>query len=86
MKVCKSCGYENKDDAKYCAQCGTKLEPSKKYLCPNCHNYVLRNEKHCTNCGIELNWLSDELLLTTPIIVKNSEKEINKSNIEKTIY
>jgi len=47
---CSSCGFENKDGAKFCAECGSKLS----LKCPSCGSDVETGEKFCTECGHEL--------------------------------
>jgi len=59
--VCKNCGQALKNDSKFCAACGTKVEEvvveevqavSEK-LCPNCQA-VVGEAKFCNSCGTSL--------------------------------
>jgi len=55
---CSNCGAQNKDNNKFCVNCGVKLEkqqnPSSKY-CPECGTENQLKNKFCINCGSELN-------------------------------
>ena len=47
---CPKCGFENKESAKFCAECGSKLS----LKCPSCGSDVEAREKYCTECGHNL--------------------------------
>jgi hypothetical protein len=55
---CNNCGIENKDDAKFCANCGSELqrleEPKNTKTCFNCGFENTRDAKFCASCGVEL--------------------------------
>lgn len=51
---CPSCGTENKDGAKFCNNCGCKLEVEKP-RCPGCGTENAPGAKFCNNCGTPLN-------------------------------
>ena len=53
---CPKCGYENRDSAHFCSECGADLS-TEKFLCPQCGDNVNKGEKHCSNCGKELAWV-----------------------------
>ena len=43
MKICPNCNFSNKDNAKFCAKCGSTLvnvEVDEGIYCPNCHTKV----------------------------------------------
>ncbi len=44
---CTGCGHENAAEAKFCLQCGTKLEN----LCPQCEKVLPPSARFCNNCG-----------------------------------
>ena len=50
MKQCPVCHYENKDNTKFCVNCGTKFE-NDKYCCPKCGYESKSLVKFCTSCG-----------------------------------
>ena len=50
MKQCPVCYYENKDNTKFCVNCGTKLG-NDKYCCPECGYESKSLVKFCTSCG-----------------------------------
>ncbi len=49
---CPKCLYRNPLDAKYCCNCGDKLQKSR--TCMNCGNENDGNAKYCTKCGSRL--------------------------------
>ncbi|MGE0821323.1 MAG: zinc-ribbon domain-containing protein [Candidatus Binatia bacterium] len=44
---CLQCGHENPDGAKFCGECGAKLE----LLCPSCGKGNPPVNKFCYECG-----------------------------------
>jgi len=53
---CPTCGTENKKEAKFCMNCGTKLENPEKEAqkterCPVCGADVSNHAKYCIACG-----------------------------------
>jgi len=48
--VCPSCGSQNPEGNKFCAQCGGSLQP-KGIKCPNCGTENSPSNKFCVNCG-----------------------------------
>lgn len=49
---CASCGAEVNANAKFCSECGAKVEKNK--FCSNCGKQVKANAKFCTECGNKL--------------------------------
>jgi DNA-directed RNA polymerase subunit RPC12/RpoP len=59
---CPECGTPINYGAKFCSNCGNKLnwveQPSSvtQYYCPSCNAPVMLNAKYCNNCGSPLSW------------------------------
>ena len=51
--ICKNCGKELADNAKFCGGCGSKIEaePANENTCPACGAPVPANAGFCTICG-----------------------------------
>src|SRR5215510_7248229 len=47
---CPQCEHENKDGAKFCNECGNKLE----VVCPACATLNSPGSKFCNECGASL--------------------------------
>lgn len=47
---CKSCGAALAPGAKFCLECGTKVEVAQKVICPHCGTTV-QGGKFCPECG-----------------------------------
>ena len=45
--LCSSCKTDNPDDAAFCEQCGSKLEP----ICPACKAEINPGSRFCRKCG-----------------------------------
>jgi class 3 adenylate cyclase/tetratricopeptide (TPR) repeat protein len=50
VTVCSNCGAENRDDAKFCGECGAGLA----VLCPTCSTPNEPGRKFCYECGASL--------------------------------
>jgi len=50
---CLKCGTENLSTAKFCSNCGEKLE-TQPIICPNCKTENVPGSKFCSNCGTSL--------------------------------
>jgi class 3 adenylate cyclase/tetratricopeptide (TPR) repeat protein len=48
---CPQCGFENREQVRFCEECGTKLE----LACPTCQAPVPPGRKFCGQCGHPLN-------------------------------
>jgi len=48
--ACPKCGAQNKVGAKFCGECGDKLETGMK-RCPNCNTENVATAKFCNGCG-----------------------------------
>lgn len=53
---CTHCGYDNGEDARFCAQCGNSLVPK----CPSCHAPVEYSHRFCQQCGTSLPWAKNQ--------------------------
>ena len=51
---CPECRHENPDDAKFCNECGHKLE----LACPECGKVNPLGSRFCNECGHNLSLLS----------------------------
>jgi class 3 adenylate cyclase/tetratricopeptide (TPR) repeat protein len=47
---CPQCQFENREGAKFCKECGTKLD----LTCPQCGNILSPNSRFCDECGFRL--------------------------------
>jgi class 3 adenylate cyclase/tetratricopeptide (TPR) repeat protein len=55
MMKCPKCQFENPETARYCVECGDKLE----IICPNCGFINSPSFKFCADCGQNLSLLSE---------------------------
>lgn len=59
-EICKNCGTHLQKGAKFCQNCGAKVEDAPSELknkvdfCPNCGQAVDHEEEFCQNCGTNL--------------------------------
>lgn len=58
VNYCKNCGTVISDTAKFCPECGTKIERELK--CANCGTLLAENAKFCMECGFKVDF-SEEL-------------------------
>ncbi|MBC8234065.1 zinc ribbon domain-containing protein [bacterium] len=47
---CPKCQYENREEAKFCRQCGTALE----IICPKCQHRNEPDARFCDECGAKI--------------------------------
>jgi class 3 adenylate cyclase/tetratricopeptide (TPR) repeat protein len=47
---CPACHLDNRDAARFCLYCGTRLEKT----CPHCQHVLLPQAKFCDQCGVSL--------------------------------
>jgi len=47
---CPKCQHENREEAKFCEECGEKLQ----HKCPNCDAELRPNAKFCDECGTKV--------------------------------
>lgn len=50
--ICKKCGQELPSGAKFCTNCGEKIEETSEFkVCPKCGAKCKKDAKFCTTCG-----------------------------------
>ena len=47
---CPKCNHENREEAKFCEECGQKLS----LICPKCGSELRENAKFCDKCGTKI--------------------------------
>ncbi|MGD9046171.1 MAG: adenylate/guanylate cyclase domain-containing protein, partial [Desulfobacterales bacterium] len=48
--LCPKCQFDNREGAKFCKECGAKLE----LVCPKCDESISPDSKFCDECGYDL--------------------------------
>lgn len=48
--TCKKCGAKIPGNAKFCLECGEKVEKEEMIICPHCQEHTVKG-KFCLNCG-----------------------------------
>lgn len=52
---CSKCGFELSEDAKFCTECGTKVEDKKDSIfCENCGSKMNKDSLFCSECGTKV--------------------------------
>lgn len=56
MVICQNCGFESKDNAKFCAKCGSEINNQENdvhltIFCSNCGFEMDSGIRFCPNCG-----------------------------------
>lgn len=84
MIKCEKCGKENQDNAKFCNNCGAKIEIHEDvYICSKCGGEVRGKPRFCTNCGAKLVYAEGEKdALAIPKVSKGAKAEVSKK-VEK---
>lgn len=63
--ICKKCGQEIPAGAKFCTNCGEKIEDTSEFkICPKCGEECRKDAKFCTNCGANFDNIENKI--TTP--------------------
>ena len=52
--ICKECGRENVENAKFCRYCGANLLP--EMFCTNCGKAIKPGKKFCSGCGAKVEY------------------------------
>ena len=60
--TCPSCGHENRDGRKFCAECGSPLAAA----CPSCGASNEPGEKFCGECGAALTGAAPQVTIAAP--------------------
>jgi class 3 adenylate cyclase/tetratricopeptide (TPR) repeat protein len=55
--ICPSCNFQNREKAKFCTECGAKLE----LVCPKCENKLRLEAKFCDECGQKVSEIAKEV-------------------------
>ena len=78
--ICEVCGTELSKDAKFCRNCGWKVEysdvvPVSTAICRNCHSPLTGNEKFCGVCGarVDEEENKEELLETEDLQIEQTD-------------
>lgn len=53
-KACPKCGVMNKQNAKFCFECGEKLPAKTEKFCPECGTKLSARTKFCPECGTKI--------------------------------
>ncbi len=53
-KACPKCGAMNRQNAKFCYECGEKLPSKKEKFCPECGTKATGSAKFCAECGTKI--------------------------------
>lgn len=69
---CENCGFENIENAKFCINCGTKLDG--QVLCPKCAHYVSPDLTECPHCGNKIPHKVNEK------VDEKKEEKVNKTD------
>lgn len=79
---CKSCGFDNEGNSKYCSRCGSHLAQlsNKKVYCTECGFENSGRSKYCTECGEELIRISAKTQDTG--MSRKAAKRKRKSRVE----
>jgi hypothetical protein len=69
---CPKCQFENREEAKFCSECGHKFQLS----CPSCSNSIRASSKFCDGCGCRLESPSNSF---------DSVSEINTPGLQPSV-
>lgn len=75
MKKCPSCSFENVDEAKYCINCGSRMDGN--LVCPKCHNVLKPSINVCPHCGYVFPIKDDENLSNKGKEYKSKKERID---------
>ena len=65
--ICTFCGAENPENAKFCEQCGKRIDGEKpKKSCPVCNLEYESTVKYCNQCGTPLFEEGEKIIKDTP--------------------
>ena len=68
-RYCLNCGSSVSDNAKFCSECGTKIERELK--CSNCGARLAENAKFCMECGTKVGEIEK------PHVIESANSEVN---------
>ena len=76
MKICSKCGFENKDNAKFCVKCGNSLDIKISKSFPlNDNKYFVENKDKYLNSENRINEKSNEPNKYVKFLYKFDEKK-----------
>lgn len=86
MKKCNNCGQQLEDTAKFCPECGTKLEI--KRFCMECGAELNPTAKFCMECGtpVKSNEVSKDSNKTSNKDTEKKNKEVPVEKLNFSIY
>ncbi len=81
---CVECGKELADDAKFCSNCGAKvnIEP----VCPNCGKKLTIDAKFCSECGAKIGKESGANETAEQQQVQNSQQKVELESSNTVIF
>lgn len=72
---CPKCNHIIKDTAKFCENCGTKIEVDASIIeCPSCHARIPKDSKFCPDCGSKIVASSNNSMKVIPCIYDEMEE------------
>lgn len=87
---CPNCGFENPEGAKFCSNCGTKLNELKACTNPSCPEFgkhiLPQDSSFCPTCGKPINEDVKKKQEPTSHKFENIGRQVdNRGNIEKNV-
>lgn len=76
--ICSNCGSSLSNDAKFCPECGTKIERELK--CSNCGALLAENAKFCMECGTKVGEIEK------PHVIESANSEVNDEYASSVKY
>ena len=74
---CPQCRFENREEVKFCEECGAKIE----LVCPACKGNLPLGRKFCGECGYDLSKSTEAASLKE----NEQDTQISESPPEETI-
>lgn len=82
MAVCNNCGATISDKAKFCTECGAKVEITElKPVCGNCGATLREGAKFCVECGTPIQ-VQQENEQKTEVVPDNSVNEVEDEHLK----
>jgi RNA polymerase subunit RPABC4/transcription elongation factor Spt4 len=80
--VCKLCGAEVADSAKFCSECGAKIE--RQICCKKCGMILTANAKFCPECGEKVDIKSTTVNYQSAETVEDEDFDAYESETQQT--